>query len=148
MPSAAGHRLTGHRGRLAAAVGDLGAADPWAGERDYTTLAADSSAATLFGDRYGIADHCNVDLTDDEAIRRDLSAPLGRGGTCIGLLPVAWWKHGFFNLNPRLITVLPREGELRPRAKLWAMPGRTIYCCYRKVGDAPFVVPSDVFGNW
>lgn len=108
------------------------------------------------------------------------------GGTFIGLLPVGWWEHGFFNLNPRafravaaanaweplaeglwfrvrlpvlgtrFITAITREGEVRPRAKLWtdrllnrAIPGRTIYCCcYRKTADVPFTPPTDVFGNW
>lgn len=192
----------------------------WAGERGYPHMAAAPSAATLFRDRYGVAEYRDVDLNDDAAIRLDLSAPLPPelhgtagtvldggtiehiadvrtvlenihlllrpGGTFIGFLPVGWWEHGFFNLNPRLfrataaangweplaeglwfrvglpvlgtrfITVVTREGEVRPRAKLWtdrllnrAVPGRTTYCCcYRKVGDAPFAVPSDVFGNW
>lgn len=108
------------------------------------------------------------------------------GGTFVGLVPIAWWEHGFFNPNPRLFravaaangweplaegfwfrvrlpivgtrfhTVLTREGDVRPRAKLWTdrllnrvQPARTIYCCcYRKLGGASFVVPADVFGNW
>ena len=59
-------------------------------------------------------------------------------------------------VGKRFYTVITREGEVRPRAKLWTdrllnrlFPGRTIYCCcYRKLGDQPFVVPTDVFGNW
>lgn len=124
-------------------------------------------------------------IADLRTVLENIHLLLRPGGTFIGFLPVAWWEHGFFNINPRLFravaaangweplaegfwfrvslpiigkrffTVITREGEVRPRAKLWTdrllnrlFPGRTIYCCYRKVGDQPFVVPTDVFGNW
>ena len=125
-------------------------------------------------------------IADVRTVLENIHLLLRPGGTFVAFLPVAWWEHGFFTLNPRLfravaaangweplaeglwfrlhlpavgtrfITVVTREGEVRPRAKLWTdrllnrvLPGRTIYCCcYRKVGDQPFIVPADVFGNW
>jgi len=125
-------------------------------------------------------------IADLRTVLQNIHELMRPGGTFIGFVPVAWWEHGFFNINPRLfrataaangweplaeglwfrvrlplvgtkyITVVTREGGVRQKAKLWtdrllnrAMPGRTIYCCcYRKIGDQPFVVPSDVFGNW
>ena len=60
----------------------------WATERGYATMAADPSTATLFRDRYGIAEYRDVDLNDDADIRLDLSAPLpaelrGTAGTVL-----------------------------------------------------------------
>ncbi len=87
------------------------------------------------------------------------------GGTLIGFLPVAngwetlaegfWFRVSLPIVGTRFFTVITREGDVRPRAKLWndrllnrLFPGRTICCCYRKVGDQPFVVPIDMFGYW
>ena len=108
------------------------------------------------------------------------------GGAFVALVPVSWWNHGFVNLNPRLLagfglangyepvlegflfrvsmpgvgvkawTVFTRDGEVRPRTRLWvdrllnrALPARTLYlAALRKNDDRPFTTPTDVFPNW
>jgi len=53
-------------------------------------------------------------------------------------------------------TVLTRDGEARPRARLWidrlfnrVIPARTLYLvAMRRTRNEPFTAPVDIFPNW
>ena len=125
-------------------------------------------------------------IFDIAAALRNVHAMIQPGGAFVALAPVSWWNHGFVNVNPKLFTglaaangyelvvegywfrarlpgrpgwtrtVLTRDGEVRPRAKLWidrmlnrALPARILYLvAMRKGEETAFRVPSDVFGDW
>lgn len=108
------------------------------------------------------------------------------GGLFVALAPITWWEHGFVNFNPKFFAsfgaandyeplveaycfragvpllgerhwiVFVRDGDYRPRAKLWVdrflhrlQPSRALYFCVaRKTRAEPFRLPYEVFGNW